>query len=290
MKMGHMPLTGMVLLLWGSAWAQPPVVDDAALSRSLVDGLGKVVDGGKALTGEELAKAAADAPRTRAIELPAAGAGPGSNRYDEVIRSVFILGSIYHCGKCDDWHRGGGATAWALTADGVMVTNHHVFEKATGSAMGVCCFEGRVYPITEILASDPDQDLAVFRVETGGTKLQPLVLGGGAPVGTRLTVMSHPDGRYFFQTSGEVARYLRHPAAEGRAPVVRMSITADYAKGSSGGPVVNAEGEVVGIAAATQSIYYGAPEGGNRQNGPLQMVVKNCVPVAALRAMVLPDS
>ena len=63
-----------------------------------------------------------------------------------------------------------------------------------------------------------------------------------------------------------------------------MSITADYAKGSSGGPVLNPAGEVVGMVSSTQSIYYESDNG--QPKGPLQMVVKNCVPVDAVKQLL----
>ena len=63
-----------------------------------------------------------------------------------------------------------------------------------------------------------------------------------------------------------------------------MSITADYAKGSSGGPVVDDAGHVVGMVSTTESIYYGSRANDPKDpKGPLQMVVKNCVPVEAIR-------
>jgi S1-C subfamily serine protease len=55
-----------------------------------------------------------------------------------------------------------------------------------------------------------------------------------------------------------------------------MAITADYAKGSSGAPVLDDTGSVVGIVSATNSIYYTPPQ----KN--LQMVIKSCIPVDAI--------
>lgn len=273
-------------LPWLAVAAELPVVDDAALREALRVRLGEAVDEERAMCGKTISEAAAQAPRAVELILPKLQGDAAAATYDELTRSVFILGSIYNCGKCDDWHNGGGATAWALTDCGVMVTNHHVFEKASGDAWGVCSFDGEVYPITEILACNADEDLAIFRVDTGGATVRPLPLATGAPVGARVTMVSHPEGRYFFQTTGEVARYLRAPARGDRAAKTWMSITADYAKGSSGGPAVDDSGAVVGIAAVTQSIYYGTPVDGKREQGPLQMVIKNCVPVVALREMI----
>ena len=62
-----------------------------------------------------------------------------------------------------------------------------------------------------------------------------------------------------------------------------MAITADYAKGSSGAPVLNSKGEVVGMVSATNSIYYNKERG---QNQNLQMVIKSCIPVDAIRRLI----
>jgi len=281
------PVLAVFSLSLACALGSPPVVDDQGLTRALTEGLGKAVAEGNAISGEELKKAAEAAPRELALDvavgLAKGKAGAVSPGYEALSKSVYIIGSVYKCGKCTNWHMGGMATGWALTSDGVMVTNAHVFSNATGASWGVCSIDGKVMRITDVLAMDVDADLAVFRVDTAGASLQPLPLAEDAPVGTRVTMISHPDGRFFFQTSGEVARYLMGPTIDGKKQKLSMSITADYAKGSSGGPALNASGAVVGIASSTQSIYYGSEK---PEDGPLQMVVKNCVPVAALRNMV----
>jgi S1-C subfamily serine protease len=141
-----------------------------------------------------------------------------------------------------------------------------------------------VAAVKEILASDRAADVCLFRVEGDG--FRPLALGAAAPVGTKVRVLSHPEGRFFFQTSGEVARYHRRPARPRQPAATWMSVTADFARGSSGGPVVDAAGRVVGMVSSTQSIYY--ESSGKEPKGPLQMVVKNCVPSAAIRRLVEP--
>ena len=63
------------------------------------------------------------------------------------------------------WQAGDPATAWVLTPDGVMVTNHHVFLDAEKEEVfGVMMSDGRFFPVTEILAADK---LITYRIETG---------------------------------------------------------------------------------------------------------------------------
>jgi len=63
-----------------------------------------------------------------------------------------------------------------------------------------------------------------------------------------------------------------------------MSITADFAKGSSGCPVLDEHGTVIGIVNNTESIYY--DDDGHRKQLDLQMVVKNATPSWAVMPMI----
>lgn len=271
--------------LVSSAIAAPPVIDDVGLMLKMRDGLGAIADRKEGLSGEEVIKLVKEAPAKAKMELP--GKLPRPAGYGDIAKSVFMIGSVYKCGKCDEWHPSGSATAWSLSEDGLMVTNHHVLAGAKGDVFGVCGVDGKVYPVKEVLAANPAADIAVFRVDPGDDRLTPLALGADAPVGAPVRIMSHPEGRFFFQTSGEVARYSKTPARGKRPERTWMSVTADYAKGSSGGPVINRQGRVVGIVANTQSIYYGSRDPEKKDDpGPLQMVVKNCVPIAALRGLI----
>jgi serine protease Do len=266
----------LALLVTALSAADPFVVDDTKLISSFEDGVGAFADAGGQVSADDLAKAVKNAPASiAALKLPdASPADPAA--------AVYLIGSVYKCDKCDDWHAGGIASAWALTRDGVMVSNHHVFEKATGAAMGVSDREGKTYPIVEILAADKAADVAIFRVKADD--LTPLALGTPAKIGSGVRVISHPDRRFYMQTSGEVSRYHQRAARMDDPATVWMNITADYAKGSSGGPVIDEAGAVVGMVSSTQSIYYNSNNG--QPKGPLQMVVKNCVPVAAIRALI----
>ena len=65
-----------------------------------------------------------------------------------------------------------------------------------------------------------------------------------------------------------------------------MFITADFAKGSSGSPILNNRGEIIGMVAATESIYYTETQ---EEQKNLQMVFKNCVPSHSIRNLLKPS-
>lgn len=270
----------LFLALAAIATAKPPVIDDTALLSAFEKGVGEFsgIEGSR--SSEELSKELEAAPPT-AKGLKLATESPAS-----ADSAVYIVGSVYKCGKCDKWHSGSVASAWALTADGVMVTNYHVFGRAKGAVMGVSDLKGNTYPITGILAASKADDIAIFGTTATGIAAFPL--GPDAEVGSAVQVISHPKQRFFTRTTGIVSRYHARPANKGSAPAVWMSITADYAVGSSGGPVLDRRNRIVGMVSSTQSIHFGADKAGESQ-GALQMVVKNCVPGSAIRAMLAPE-
>ncbi|MCW1925553.1 serine protease [Luteolibacter arcticus] len=274
------PLFLVALLIPALSPAAPPVIDDAQLMRSFQTGVGAFAGADGIPAATEIAESAKAARRCEpSIELTSKPVA--SSDYEQLARSVFLVGSVYKCDKCDKWHAGGVATAWCLSEDGLMATNAHVLANAKGAAMGVCDREGKCYPITTVMAIDPAADIALFRVK--GEGFQPMPLGKAAGIGDKVRVISHPGRRYFMHTSGEVSRYHAQPARGDKGAATWMSITADYAKGSSGGPVFNNAGEVVGMVSSTESIYYDSDDGSPK--GPVQMVVKNCVPVEAIRSL-----
>lgn len=257
--------------------AEPPVIHDAKLISAFEKGVGAFADQGGFPDAEALEKSLSEAPRvapadTRILSAPAS----------QPVDAVFLVGSVYKCGRCEHWHPGGVATAWAIGTDGLMISNHHVFANAEGAAMGICDRHGNTYPVTHILAANPAADVALFRVKAD--KLPTLALGEAAAIGDDVEVISHPQRQFFFHTFGKVARYSAQPARDDQPETVWMNITADFAKGSSGGPAISASGEVVGMVASTQSIYYESEDGSPK--GPLQMVIKNCVPATAIRQLL----
>ena len=141
-----------------------------------------------------------------------------------------------------------------MTEDGVLVTNWHVFDKLGKECFGVVNANGEVFPLVEVLASSQTADIAVFRV--AGKHFKPLPLALDEKVGAWIGVLGHPGNQFFTFTQGNVSRYARNFAAGQKERW--MAITADFAYGSSGAPVLNRYGAVVGMATVTSNIDYPA--------------------------------
>ena len=202
-------------------------------------------------------------------------------------QSTVLFGTAFDCGRCSLTHVN-PASGYVIDEDGIIVTNHHVLEGFINSkgnknlAMPIQTADGKVYLVTEILATSKGTDLTIVKVDTRGDKLTPLPLGNSAVQGDEVFVMGHPTQMLFYFTDGVVARNYKSQRNRMQSDSYpEMDITADYAAGSSGGPVVDNKGNLVATVSSTRSIYYNPAEQKN-----LQMVVKNTKPIISLKKMI----
>ncbi|MFD2553593.1 S1 family peptidase [Sphingobacterium tabacisoli] len=204
-----------------------------------------------------------------------------------LIQPSFVsFATAYDCGNCHRTHLN-TASGYIISEDGLIATNHHVIEGYIDSkngknlAMSIQTSNGDVYLVEEIVSSFKDADLAIVRVDTKGKKLTPLPLGNTAKVGENVFVMSNPAPMINYFSTGKVARnYIESASKSERLP--QTDITADYAAGSSGAPIVDQYGNLISTVSSTRSIYYDMREQKN-----LQMVVKNTKPVVLLKELIL---
>jgi len=271
-----------LFLCWGvfTAFTAPGVIDDVGMRARFQKGMESLVEGKDAPTLEELNKQLSRKQTKVAVLAKKSGKFPSHELYDRCKSSVLMIGRIYKCDKCTRWHIG-SASAFAISSDGIIATNYHVIEEKDGAALGAMDLSGKIYAVTEVLAASKADDVAILRLKDAELKPLPLARQP-ASVGTSISVISHPDGRYFTMTKGDVSRYYLFRNKD-KSSAHRMAITADYAKGSSGGPVLNGRGEVVGMVSSTNSIYYTREKG---QNQNLQMVIKSCIPVDAINKLL----
>lgn len=152
----------------------------------------------------------------------------------------------------------GVGTGFVLTADGRIATNLHVIGGAT--EIDVVLRDGTRLPVEDIAAADPDRDLAVLSVKPGGA-LPTLALGDsdGVVPGEPVIAISNPLGVLDFSVSDGLVSSVRQVSPE----LTILQISAPISQGSSGGPLFNRFGEVIGvatfIAGAGQNLNFGIP-------------------------------
>lgn len=191
---------------------------------------------------------------------------------------TLVVAYLRLCKNCPNYHVVSGAGI-VLTADGVIATCHHLVDDADARQFVVMTGEGRCFPVQKVLASSSTNDVVLLQLDTGGARLTPLPLEDDAPVGSRVFVLGHPESHYYTFTEGMVARHFTGQAETGVAEM--LSITAEFAPGSSGCPVLNERGNVVGMADNIVRAGYDS----KKAHGA-SIVFKHCRPAAALRALV----
>jgi len=140
-------------------------------------------------------------------------------------------------------HRFGAGAGIVWDADGLILTNNHVVGRRPPT---VLLQDDREYE-ARLLARDPDVDLALLSIQTA--PLTPLRPASVSPrVGEMVFAFGHPWGQRNTVTRGIVSALVSAQNRRGdKLPVIRSD--APLAPGNSGGPLVNAGGEVVGINA-----------------------------------------
>lgn len=162
-------------------------------------------------------------------------------------------GGIYRDEDEDEWDLVQG-TAFVVSADGVLATSAHVFaDDVDLQALAVIDAKGTVYPIVAIEAIDELRDTCLFRIEA--SNLRPLPLGRDVPPGARIRVVGHPGDSYYYLSSGVVSNY-EVDDDENRW----LNVTADLGQGSSGAPVLDSNGNVVGLVSRTSTLFAGPDE------------------------------
>jgi serine protease Do len=137
-----------------------------------------------------------------------------------------------------------------LTPGGEILTNHHVVENATG--VWVRLSDGRTFR-AQTAGTDPPTDLALLKVDGVGGALQAATLGDSdaVQVGDWVLAVGNPFGLEQSVTRGIVsAKGRREVAPELGGYVDWLQTDAAINPGSSGGPLFDLGGRVVGINAA----------------------------------------
>jgi putative serine protease PepD len=162
----------------------------------------------------------------------------------------------------------GEGSGFIISSDGLIVTNNHVVEGAADGGAIRAVFQDGTTATATIVGRDPTSDVAVVKAE--GRKDLPVVELGSSDalkVGQGVVAIGSPFELSGTVTSGIVSslhRPTRAGGEDGSQATVLDAIQTDAAinPGNSGGPLVNMQGQIVGINSAIYS-----PQTANGQAG-----------------------
>ncbi|MBM7858317.1 S1C family serine protease [Lentzea nigeriaca] len=259
---GEPPSTGQYYLPPGY---QPPPVPPRPKGRGkvvagvaalvlLVGGLSGGLGGylGYTFANDSTAVSSLDAPRP-ASQTSNAPAGSVEDVANKLLPSVVQIQVVTRTGA-------GEGSGFIISSNGQIVTNNHVIEgAANGGNIKVVFQDGRTAD-AKILGRDPSSDIAVIQADgVSGLPVVQLGNSGDLKIGQGVVAIGSPFELSGTVTSGIVSSLNRPVSAGGDArnsqATVLNAIQTDAAinPGNSGGPLVNMQGQVVGINSAIYS-------------------------------------
>ena len=150
----------------------------------------------------------------------------------------------------------GTGSGMVIDGEGHILTNRHVVE---GADRIVVELRDGTTATAEVMGMDAGNDLAVIRADLPAGSLIPAVFGdsGAVRVGEPVFAIGNPFGLGFTVTSGIISGLGRESDGEPGGHRIRGVLQTDAAvnPGNSGGPLFNADGEVIGINTALENPY-----------------------------------
>ena len=173
---------------------------------------------------------------------------PLTEIYEKVLPSVVGVSCTLRTGTAT-------GTGIIISEDGYIITNAHVVE----DAISVMIVDNDMNEYeAEIIGSDTQTDIAVLKIDKTG--LTPCEFGrsGDVKIGELAVVIGNPLGfdLYGTMTDGIISG-LNRTITIGDRTMTLIQTSASINQGNSGGPLINAYGQVIGITSAKVSSTYG---------------------------------
>jgi S1-C subfamily serine protease len=149
----------------------------------------------------------------------------------------------------------GAGSGSVIDKRGHILTNYHVVEDARDIQVTL---NGKTYEDAEVVGTDPDQDIAVLKIDAPADELFPVPVGtsDNLRVGQRVYTLGNPFGLEGTLTTGIISNINRTlPSRTGREMKSIIQTDAAMNPGNSGGPLLDTSGRMIGmnVAIATKS-------------------------------------
>jgi len=143
-------------------------------------------------------------------------------------------------------------SGFVITSDGYIATNYHVISEAVDGSydIKVMLFDGSSYS-AKVIGYEEENDIAVLRINATGLTPVTFADSDKMEIGETVYAIGNPLGELTYtMTSGIVSALDRVITTEQYISINMFQIDAAVNSGNSGGPVINANGEVLGIVSA----------------------------------------
>jgi S1-C subfamily serine protease len=237
-----------------SGWAKGAALLAAGLlGGAIAVGIGQAVDDGSTTTVIREVEAGTTEPAS----FPTSGGKKISDIYDaakhgvvQIISTSVVAGNPFF-GPQEQQALGSG---FVIDKDGHIVTNYHVVQ---GAKKVQVSFSDNEEKDATIVGTDPSTDIAVLKIQGAWSRsLTPLTLGSSAAVkvGDAVVAIGNPFGLERTVTAGIVSalqRQIRAPNGFQIDEAIQTDAAINH--GNSGGPLLNANGDVIGVNSQIES-------------------------------------
>lgn len=141
----------------------------------------------------------------------------------------------------------GSGTGFVWNRDGYIVTNYHVVQ---GASRVMITLQDQSHWPAELIGTAPERDIAVLKISAPQKQLHPLQLGDSLSlkVGRKVLAIGNPFGLDATLTTGVVSALGREIESPTRRKITNVIQTdAAINPGNSGGPLLNSQGELIGV-------------------------------------------
>ncbi len=154
--------------------------------------------------------------------------------YNKFKKSVFLI-------YTSDGNSGFQGTGFFISENGLAVSNYHVFENTSKGLEVIETIDGTQFKILEVLDTSKEYDYIIFRINIGNQHIaNPIPIVYQDPqIGEDVFAIGNPKGLTSTLSKGIVSGF--------RDDNNIIQTTAEITHGSSGGPLMNMNGEVIGI-------------------------------------------